>query len=403
LSAGERRDLVLEVGEHLPEPPMRAEVAWTATEDAWRERVPTLATSVAPRDARHAYAVLCGLTSHGNGMVAAATTSLPENVGGRRDYDYRYTWIRDQCFAGLADAAAGGTSLLQPALDFVTERILADGPGLRPVYTAYGGMMPDEEELDLPGYPGGRTVIGNRAHQQFQLDVFGASLLLLAAGERVGLLHSDGRTAANIAKQAIADRWQETDAGIWEMDARWWTHSRLIGVAGLRTMAKEHGPAEAARYVEIADTMMAETTRRSLHPAGYWRQHPDTDGTDAALLMPAVRGALTPDDPRTVATLHQVLDDLTEDGYAYRFRHGDRPLGEREGSFLLCGFVISLAHAALGDRVEAFRWFERNRAAAGSPGLFAEEFDVQQRQLRGNLPQSFVHALMLETSVTLEA
>jgi hypothetical protein len=401
LGSGAQRDLVLELGSHLPDEPLRADVAWAATEDAWRTRVPAMDRSVAPRDAQQAYAVLCGLTSHGNGMVAAATTSLPENIGGERDYDYRYTWIRDQCYAGLADAAAESTVLLQPALDFVTARLLEDGPNLKPVYTSYGEAMPDEEQLTLPGYPGGRSVAGNRAHRQFQLDAFGESLLLLAAGERMGLLHSDGRTAANIAKQAIADRWEEPDAGLWEIEPRWWTESRLICVAGLRAMAKEHGAAEAARYLQVADRIAAATTDRSLHPEGYWRRHPDTDGTDAALLMPAVRGAFPPDDPRTVATLQRVLDDLTTDGYAYRFQHGDRPLGEREGAFLLCGFMVALAQDALGRDVEAFRWFERNRAAAGSPGLFSEEFDVQRRQLRGNLPQAFVHALMLETSLVL--
>jgi GH15 family glucan-1,4-alpha-glucosidase len=108
-----------------------------------------------------------------------------------------------------------------------------------------------------------------------------------------------------------------------------------------------------------------------------------------------------PDDPRTLATLRHVLDDLTSDGYAYRFQHGDRPLGETEGAFLLCGFMVALAQHAAGREIEAFRWFERNRAAAGSPGLFAEEFDVQQRQLRGNRPKAFVHAMLLETSVVL--
>jgi alpha,alpha-trehalase len=401
VGSGGQRDLVLELGTALPDSPLRADVAWPATEDAWRQRVPAMKQSVAPRDAQQSYAIMCGLTSHGNGMVAAATTSLPENIGGARDYDYRYTWIRDQCFAGLADAAAGGTSLLQPALEFVTARLLEDGPDVRPVYTSYGGQMPDEEALDLPGYPGSRSVAGNLAHRQFQLDVFGDSLLLFAAGERMGLLHSDGRTAANIAKQAIADRWAEPDAGIWEMEPRWWTESRLICVAGLRAMAKEHGPAEAARYLQIADRLAAEATDRALHRDGYWRRHPDTDGTDAALLMPAVRGAFPADDPRNIATLQHVLDDLTDDGYAYRFQHGDRPLGESEGAFLLCGFMVALAQHAAGREVEAYRWFERNRAAAGSPGLFAEEFDVQQRQLRGNLPQAFVHALLLETSIVL--
>ncbi len=114
-----------------------------------------------------------------------------------------------------------------------------------------------------------------------------------------------------------------------------------------------------------------------------------------------MRGALPADDPRTRATLRAVLDQLVQDGYAHRFAPDQRPLGQAEGAFLLCGFLVSLAHHHQGDLTEAFRWFERNRAACGPPGLFTEEYDVRQRQLRGNLPQAFVHAVMLETSATL--
>ena len=102
------------------------------------------------------------------------------------------------------------------------------------------------------------------------------------------------------------------------------------------------------------------------------------------------------DDPRSRATLRAVLDELTEDGYAYRFRHGDGTVARAEGAFLLCGFLVSLALLDQGDVAGAARWFERNRAACGPPGLFTEEFDVVQRQLRGNLPQAFVHALLIE-------
>jgi hypothetical protein len=102
------------------------------------------------------------------------------------------------------------------------------------------------------------------------------------------------------------------------------------------------------------------------------------------------------EDPRSLATLHAVEAELTQDGYCYRYRPDERPLGESEGAFPLCGFFMALAYAQQGDAVGAARWFERNRAACGPPGLLAEEFDVEQRQLRGNLPQAFVHALMLE-------
>lgn len=118
-------------------------------------------------------------------------------------------------------------------------------------------------------------------------------------------------------------------------------------------------------------------------------------------MLPGIRGALAPYDPRTERTRQAVLAELTEDGYLYRFRPDRRPLGDAEGAFLLCGFMAALAAWQAGDAVAANRWFERNRAACGPPGLYTEEYDVGQRQLRGNLPQGFVHALMLETAVTL--
>lgn len=117
--------------------------------------------------------------------------------------------------------------------------------------------------------------------------------------------------------------------------------------------------------------------------------------------MPAVRGALPADDPRTTATLRAVHTDLVQDHYVYRYRLDQRPLEDAEGAFLLCGFALALAEHQQHHDVEAMRWFERSRAACGPPGLYAEEFDVAQRQLRGNLPQAFVHALMLEAAAAL--
>ena len=112
--------------------------------------------------------------------------------------------------------------------------------------------------------------------------------------------------------------------------------------------------------------------------------------------MQAIRGALDAHDPRSVATLEAVDEELTQDGYCYRFRPDERPLGEAEGAFLLCGYLLCLAHSQRDEHATAARWFERSRAACGPPGLCSEEFDVRQRQLRGNLPQAFVHALLLE-------
>ncbi len=138
-----------------------------------------------------------------------------------------------------------------------------------------------------------------------------------------------------------------------------------------------------------------------LHPSGRWQRAPGDARVDAALLLPAIRGALPATDPRSLATLDAVKADLGGSGYVYRFRQDERPLEEAEGAFVLCGFVMALAAHQQGWATEAIGWFERNRAACGPPGLFTEEFDVRQRQLRGNLPLAFVHALMFEAATLL--
>ncbi|MGW5655627.1 glycoside hydrolase family 15 protein [Streptomyces humi] len=402
LGQGEQHDLVLELSGGDPGPPPDPDALWAATEEAWRRAVPDCSSLATPRDARHAYAVLRGLTSSAGGMVAAATTSLPERADAGRNYDYRFAWVRDQCYAGLAVAAHGPHELLDSAVRFTAERVLADGAGLHPAYTVDGGPVPGERRLALAGYPGGSDRIGNRAAEQFQLDAFGEALQLFAAAAHHDRLTPDAERAATVAVDAVEGNWTRPDAGLWELDDRWWTQSRLSVVCGLRRLAAAlpDGPV-ARRCARNAEVILAETRRRCLRPDGRWRRAEDDDGPEAALLTPLARGCPPADDPSGAITRRFVEERLGEDGYLYRFVHGDTPLGEAEGAFLLCGFTMALATDRLGDRAGALRWFERTRAACGSAGLFAEEYDVRQRQLRGNLPQAFVHALLLECSVRL--
>ena len=399
LAEGGHHDVVVALSDQasadlLPDP----DTLWAATEKAWEATLPAFDNSVTPRDARHSYAVLSGMTAPGGGMVAAATMSLPERAEQRRNYDYRYVWIRDQCYAGQAVALDGPHRVLDDAVAFVTDRLLADGPDLKPAYSVDGTAVPDERSLQLPGYPGGSDVLGNHAHSQFQLDVFGEALLLFAAAARHDHLDGDGYRAVAAAASAIANRWQQPDAGVWELENRRWAHSRLTCVAGLRAIAT-HAPArDAAEFGRLADTILASSAD-CVHPSGRWQRAPDDPRVDAALLVPALRGAVPHDDPRTTATLRAVLDELEDDGFVYRFHHDGQPLAEAEGAFLLCGFWTALACRQQGDMVGATRYFERNRAACGPPGLFGEEYDVEQRQLRGNIPQAFVHALLIESSL----
>ena len=403
LAAGEHHDLVLELSEQaLPDAPPDPDRAWEATAYAWQAAVPRLVGTVATDDARHGYAVLRGMTGSGGGMVAAATMGLPERAEQGRNYDYRYVWVRDQCFTGQAVAAAGAHPLLDDAVRFVAARLLADGPQLKPAYTVLGGPVPDQRSLGLRGYPGGHDVAGNHANAQLQLDAFGESLLLLAAAARHDHLDADGWRAAETAASAIAQRWDEPEAGIWELDARRWTESRLVCVAGLRAISAAGAPGpRAGGWLALAEKILAATAASSTHPGGRWQRAPDDAGLDAALLLPPVRGAVPAGDPRTLATLAALEQELARDGFLYRFRQQPGPLADAEGAFVLCGFTMALALHQQGREVEATRWFERNRSACGPPGLYSEEYDVAQRQLRGNLPQAFVHALMLEGAVRL--
>ena len=175
VALGDRHDFVLELSSQpLRADPVAAEETWRATEAAWARELPGFPGSLAPRASRHSYAVLAGLTSGSGAMVAAATTSLPEKAEVGRNYDYRYAWIRDQCYAGQAVAANGPHRLLDSAVSFVASRVLADGPGLKPAYTVSGEMVPDERTVPgLPGYPGGSAKVGNWVNKQFQLDALG--------------------------------------------------------------------------------------------------------------------------------------------------------------------------------------------------------------------------------------
>jgi alpha,alpha-trehalase len=404
--AGQHHDLVLEISDRpFTDAPIEAGSAWQATEDAWSAAVPNCDDLIASRDAKHAYAVLHGLTSQSGGMVAAATTSLPEHLESVRNYDYRYAWIRDQCYAGLALAAHGSVDQLARSVRFITERVLADGPDLMPAYTVSGDPIPHERGLRLPGYPGGSVRIGNRVVGQFQLDSLGEVMELLGAAAKLDLLGPDELRAAEVTAEAIGQRWQQAEAGIWELHDDHWTHSRLACVAGLRSMAAAtatRGARSGAQWSALADTIMADMDK-AVHPSGRWKRAFSDDRVDAALLPSVVRGSLPPDDPRSLATVRAVASELADDGYVYRFRHDGRPLHEAEGAFLLCGFWMALTAHVRGNDVEAAHWFERNRAACGPAGLYTEEYDVRQRQLRGNLPQAFVHAAMLECAVRLSS
>ena len=205
--------------------------------------------------------------------------------------------------------------------------------------------------------------------------------------------------------EAIEARHGEPDAGIWELDDRRWAHSRLICAAGLRAAvaAAEAGRTGGAPGTRLADRLVTSVDRDCLHPDGRWQRSPDDPSVDAALLLPGVRGAVPADDPRQVATMRGGRSRTSPTTATSTGSARTRPPTARGRGGVRAVRVPPLAgHPQPGRRrPDAVRWFERNRGRLGPPGLFAEEYDVVQRQLRGNLPQAFVHALLLETAQRL--
>jgi len=244
-------------------------------------------------------------------MAAAATLGLSERADAGRDDDYRYVWLRDQAYAQLAAAVHEPHPLLDEAVAFTTARVLEHGDRLAPAYRLDGRVPPHEQDIPLPGYPGGGVRTGNWVRGQLQLDGCGELLELYAAAARHDHLRADDlRTVTNLV-DVVHRTWDRPDAGIWELDDDWWTHSRLACVAGWRSVAAHVVPGSAGRAVVLADAIMAETSARCLGPDGAWMRSPRAAGR-RGLLMASVRGALSSDDPRSRATVRAVSDQLTE-------------------------------------------------------------------------------------------
>ena len=177
---------------------------------------------------------------------------------------------------------------------------------------------------------------------------------------------------------------------------------RIVVLSVLRDFglfrAQEHHGSGMPAQLMLADHILDGINASSLHPSGRWQRAPDDDRPDAALLLAEVRGALRPSDPRSVATRNAISTELAKDHYLYRYCNPGHRLGEDEGAFLICNFWMTLASLGAGAPTDAAHWFERGRAAMSTTGLFSEEFDAGEHQLRGNLPQAFVHATFIEAA-----
>ncbi|WP_280439680.1 trehalose-phosphatase [Nocardia cyriacigeorgica] len=353
-------------------------------------------------------------------ILAAATTSLPEDIGGVRNWDYRYCWLRDAALTASALVSLGSLAEAEDFLGWV-HRVLETLPGperLHPLYTLYGETLPPEAVIDqLPGYAGSRPVrVGNAANMQVQLDVFGPIVDLIAtlahARENQGV--GDPRMAlpdqdwelVHAMVSAVQRRWHEPDHGIWEIrgNPRHHVYSKVMGwltIDRALTLAQKFDrpihPEWAALRDQIADEVKTKGWNEEVQSftAAY-------DGTDldAATLHIGLSGLIDPSDPRFAATVVATEAELRSGSTVYRYHHDDGLPGG-EGGFHLCAAWLVEAYLLIGKRSDAEALFAQLVDVAGPTGLLSEEYDPVAERSLGNHPQAYSHLGLLRCAQLL--
>jgi GH15 family glucan-1,4-alpha-glucosidase len=350
-------------------------------------------------------------------LVAAPTTGLPEQAGGERNWDYRYTWIRDGSFSiyallGLGyveEAAAFGVWLRDRAAEQA-------GKGSRPLKIMYrvdGTSDLVEETLDhWEGWRGSRPVrIGNGAADQLQLDIYGEAMDAIYLADQSGIIAGhQGWTDLTGIIDWLCEHWDQPDEGIWETRGgqRNFTYGRLqtwIALDRATRMATARGrPANLARWADVRDQVYTQIMERGWNPkVGAFTQHYDTEVLDSSLLMMPLQGFIAPRDPMWISTLDAMGRELVSDSLVYRYNPAASPDGLRgdEGTFSLCTFWYVDALARSGRLEEARLVFEKMHTYANHLGLYSEEIDSTGGQL-GNFPQAFSHLSLISAAINLD-
>jgi GH15 family glucan-1,4-alpha-glucosidase len=347
------------------------------------------------------------------GMVAATTTSLPEQIGGERNWDYRFCWLRDATLTLLALMNAGYFEEANKWRDWLL-RAIAGSPWQMQIMYGIGGerRLTEWKAGWLSGYEGSAPVrIGNAAHSQLQLDVFGEMMDALHQARLGRLAASESRW--ELQKEFIAHLekvWPSTDSGIWEVrgEQLHFTYSKAMAwVAFDRTIKSAErfgldGPVEHWR--QIRDEIHADVCRLGFDTAlGSFVRSYGSKQLDASLLLLPVIGFLPPDDPRIRGTVEAVERTLVTDGLVRRYNtdHADDGLPAGEGAFLACSFWLVDAYLMLGRRDDALRLFERLLTLRNDVGLLSEEYDPYANRLIGNFPQAFSHLALVNSATNL--
>ena len=356
------------------------------------------------------------------GIVAAPTTSLPEALGGTRNWDYRYCWLRDATLTLTALMLAGFYDEAHAWRAWLVRAIAGDASQLQIMYGISGERQLDEREIDaLPGFANSKPVrIGNQAADQLQLDVYGELMDALYQCRRMELPNDqvkdfgsdDSIWHLQCAMLAhLESVWQQPDEGIWEVRGgrQHFTYSKVMAWVAFDRAVKsvEHfgleGPLD--RWREIRDTIHQQVCEQGFNPQrNSFVQSYGSESLDASLLHIPLVGFLPPDDPRVVATVAAIERELVVDGLVMRYLSHEvkdgLPAGE--GAFLACSFWLADNLALQGRITEATRLFEQLLSVANDVGLLAEEFDPKAQQQLGNFPQAFSHLALIGTALVLD-
>ena len=349
------------------------------------------------------------------GIVAAPTTSLPERIGGERNWDYRYCWLRDATFTLYALLNAGFTTEARQWRDWLLRAVGGDPEKAQILYGLGGQRRVVEQELTwLPGYAGSRPVrIGNAAHEQFQLDTYGEMMDALHEARRHGLAPDDHAwSLQQHVVEFLEGAWDRPDRGIWEVRGprRHFTHSKVLAWVAfdraVEAVERWGRPGPVDRWRRLRAEIHEEVCREGFNvELNAFTQSYGSDELDASTLLIPLLGFLPADDPRVVGTVEAVQRDLTRDGFVERYR--GRELNDvdglpgNEGVFLPCSFWLVDGLLMLGRDDEARALFEKLLGVSNDLGLLAEEYDPGERRLLGNFPQAFTHVGLVNSAYNL--
>jgi GH15 family glucan-1,4-alpha-glucosidase len=344
------------------------------------------------------------------GIIAAPTTSLPEQPGGVRNWDYRYCWLRDATFTLNALLVAGYVKEATAWREWLLRAVAGSPEALQILYGVTGVRRLDEYEIPwLPGYQGATPVrVGNAAARQFQLDVYGEIMDTLHLARLSGL---DPEPAAWNLQMALLEflesQWKLPDDGIWEVRGprQHFTHSKIMAWVAfdrvIKDAERDNLEAPLERWRKVRDEIHAEVCERGFDPRRKtFVQSYESAHLDASLLLIPQVGFLPPDDPRVLGTIAAIERDLMLDGLVLRYstESGVDALPAGEGAFLPCSFWLADCYALCGRRKEGEALFEKLLTLRNDVGLFAEEYDPRARRMLGNFPQALTHMALVNTA-----